>query len=110
MILVAQMLIYSLGRTLQTTLGGARSDRGHLEAVLQSMVRPDPASRASLMDLLDVSTSYLHMTTPSLIAAVGLGGSKVALGQVFFQVLRCFPVNIIPPWLSMLICNVRDEQ
>jgi hypothetical protein len=28
---------------------------------------------------------------------------KVALGQVFLQVLRFFPLSIIPPWLSILI-------
>jgi hypothetical protein len=35
---------------------------------------------------------------------------RVALGQGFFRVSQFFPVNIIPPWLSMLIYNLRDEK
>jgi hypothetical protein len=34
----------------------------------------------------------------------------VALGQVFLRVLRFYPVSIIPPWLSMLIYHLEDEQ
>jgi hypothetical protein len=34
---------------------------------------------------------------------VGFMVDKVALGHVFLLVLRFSPVNIIPPWLSILI-------
>jgi hypothetical protein len=33
---------------------------------------------------------------------VGFVMGKVALGQVFLLVLRFYPVNIIPPWFSIL--------
>jgi hypothetical protein len=35
---------------------------------------------------------------------------KVTLGQGFLVVLRFSLVNIIPPWLSMLIYHLADEQ
>jgi hypothetical protein len=35
---------------------------------------------------------------------------KVALGQIFLRVLLLSLVSIIPPWLSMLIYHLRDEQ
>jgi hypothetical protein len=41
---------------------------------------------------------------------VGFVKAKVALGQVFLQVLWFSPVNIIPPWLSVLIYHLGDEQ
>jgi hypothetical protein len=41
---------------------------------------------------------------------VGFVVDKVALGQVFLRVLRFSPVIIIPPWLSILIYHLRDEQ
>jgi hypothetical protein len=34
---------------------------------------------------------------------VGFVVDKVALGQVFLQVLQFSPVNIIPPWLSITL-------
>jgi hypothetical protein len=34
---------------------------------------------------------------------VGFVMDKVALGQVSHQVLRFYPVSIIPPWLSILM-------
>jgi hypothetical protein len=39
-------------------------------------------------------------------AHVGLVVGRVALGQVSHRVLRFSPVNIIPPWLSILICHL----
>jgi hypothetical protein len=41
---------------------------------------------------------------------VGFVVDKVELGQVFLLVLRISHVNIIPPWLSILIYHLRDEQ
>jgi hypothetical protein len=41
---------------------------------------------------------------------VGFVVDKVALGQVFSQVLWFSPVNIIPPLVSILIYYLRDEQ
>jgi hypothetical protein len=38
---------------------------------------------------------------------VGFVVDKVALGQVFLRVLRLSRVNIIPPWLSILIYHLR---
>jgi hypothetical protein len=35
---------------------------------------------------------------------------NVALGQVSILVLRFSPVNIIPPWLSIHIYHLEDEQ
>jgi len=37
---------------------------------------------------------------------MGFVVDKVALGQVFLQVLRFSPVSIIPPWLSILIYHL----
>jgi hypothetical protein len=41
---------------------------------------------------------------------VGFVVDRVALGQVFLSVLQFFPVNIIPPWLSILIYHLENEQ
>jgi hypothetical protein len=41
---------------------------------------------------------------------VGFVMGKVALGQVYLRVILFSPVNIISPWLSMLIYHLRDEQ
>jgi hypothetical protein len=35
---------------------------------------------------------------------------KTALGQVFLPVLPVYSVYIIPPWLSILIYHMGDEQ
>jgi hypothetical protein len=35
---------------------------------------------------------------------------KIAVGQVFLPVLRFISVNIIPPWLSILMSHLGDEQ
>jgi hypothetical protein len=50
-----QMLIFSLGRVLQRAVQNTDLEGRNLEAVLESMVHPNPAVRASLMDLFDVS-------------------------------------------------------
>lgn len=55
------MLIFSLGKSLQQVVEGAEYEQGKLKSVLESMVRANPGSRASLMDLLDVSKSYLQI-------------------------------------------------
>jgi quinol-cytochrome oxidoreductase complex cytochrome b subunit len=34
----------------------------------------------------------------------------VAMLQIFLEVLRFTPVNIIPPWLFTLVYHVDDEQ
>jgi hypothetical protein len=41
---------------------------------------------------------------------VGFIVDKVALRQVFIRVLRSSTVNIIPPWLSILIYHLGVEQ
>jgi hypothetical protein len=41
---------------------------------------------------------------------VGFVVDKVALGQVFIRILLVFPLSITPPWLSVLIYHMRDEQ
>jgi hypothetical protein len=41
---------------------------------------------------------------------VGFVVDKVALGQASLQVLWFYPVGIIPPWLSVLVYRVGDEQ
>jgi hypothetical protein len=51
----------------------------------------------------DLSPRRPGFTPGSII--VGFVVDKVALGQVFLRVLRLFPVNIIPPWLSKLISS-----
>jgi hypothetical protein len=48
-------------------------------------------------------------TAPELFH-VWLAVDKVALGQAFLRVLRFFPVNIIPRWLSKLMYHLGDEQ
>jgi hypothetical protein len=40
---------------------------------------------------------------------LGLEVNKVALGQVFLLGIWFVPVNIIPPWLSILIYHLGDE-
>jgi hypothetical protein len=41
---------------------------------------------------------------------VGFVVEKVALGQDFLGIVRFSPVSIIPPWLSMLIYHLGDEE
>jgi hypothetical protein len=41
---------------------------------------------------------------------LGFVVDKLAMGQVFLRVLWSYPVHIIPPWLSMLIYHLEDEQ
>jgi hypothetical protein len=74
MFLILQMLIFSLGKTLQQAVKDAEYEQGNLKSVLESMVRPNPATRATLMDLLDVSTLCSQTTAASLvITAPGVG-------------------------------------
>jgi hypothetical protein len=42
--------------------------------------------------------------------SVGFLLDKVALERVFVKVIRFSPVGIIPPWLSVFIYHVGDEQ
>jgi hypothetical protein len=35
---------------------------------------------------------------------------KLALELVFIRALRVVPVSIIPPWLSILVDHLADEQ
>jgi hypothetical protein len=57
------MLIFSLGRTLQRIVKSKELEEEKLKGVLESMVRPNPAARASLMDLFDVSTTATSART-----------------------------------------------
>jgi hypothetical protein len=41
---------------------------------------------------------------------VGFVVDKVALGQVFLKFLQFLPANVNPPWFSMLIYHLGDEQ
>jgi hypothetical protein len=41
---------------------------------------------------------------------MGFVVDKVALGQVSLLVLRVYPVDVIPPYLSILIYHLRDEN
>jgi hypothetical protein len=41
---------------------------------------------------------------------VGFVVDKVALGQVSDRAFRFYPVNIIQPWLSILIYHLQDQQ
>jgi hypothetical protein len=50
--------------------------------------------------------TWLHVW----VSPYGICGGKVALGQVFLQVLQFSPISIIPPWLSILIYHLGDEQ
>jgi hypothetical protein len=70
MFVILQMLIFSLGKSLQQVVKDAEYEQGNLNSVLESMVRPNPATRASLMDLLDVSTLCLQTTAPSFVFTV----------------------------------------
>jgi hypothetical protein len=72
MFLISQMLIFSLGTSLQQAVEGSEYEQGNLKSVLESMVQPNPVTRASLMDLLDVSTSCLRTMAPSLVFSVPL--------------------------------------
>ena len=53
--------MFSLGRALQRAVKNTDLQGGSLEAVLKSMIHPDPAIRASLMDLFDVSTAAVSL-------------------------------------------------
>lgn len=79
MFVILQMLIFSLGKSLQQVVKGAEHEQGNLKSVLESMVRPNPATRASLMDLLDVSTLYLQTTALSFVFTGPVSG--VALNE-----------------------------
>jgi hypothetical protein len=41
---------------------------------------------------------------------VGFVIDKAALGQAFIRVLRVSLVDITPPWLSILLYHLGDEQ
>jgi hypothetical protein len=41
---------------------------------------------------------------------MGFVVEKVALGKGFLRVLQFSLANIIPPWLSIFIYNLSDEQ
>jgi len=60
------MLIFSLGKVLQKAVKNRDLGGGNLEAVLESMVHPNPAVRASLMDLFDVSTAAVPVRTDAV--------------------------------------------
>jgi hypothetical protein len=44
------------------------------------------------------------------VGSCGICDGQSGTGHVSLRVFRFSPVTIIPPWLSMLIYNVRDEQ
>jgi hypothetical protein len=67
MFLILQMLIFSLGKSLLQLAEDVDCEQGNLKSVLESMVRPNPGTRASLMDLLDVSTLYLQKKNGSIV-------------------------------------------
>ena len=65
-----QMLIFSLGKVLQRAVKNTDLEGGNLDAVLASMVHPNPAVRASLMDLFDVSTTVIPLRTDAALMFV----------------------------------------
>jgi hypothetical protein len=55
--------------------------------------------------------SRRHLTADArLRGRVGFVVDNVALGQVLLRLHRFSPVNIIPPWLSILIYHLGDKQ
>jgi hypothetical protein len=44
----------------------------------------------------------------ALVSPCGFVVDEVALGQGFLRVLPFSPVNIVPPWLSILMYHLDD--
>jgi hypothetical protein len=89
------MLIFSLGRVLQGAVKNTDLEGGNLEAVLESMVHPNPAVRASLMDLFDVSTAVTPLRTDVVLMFV-MRAENLAVWFVFTilcHVLSSWPVG-----------------
>jgi hypothetical protein len=63
---------------------------------------------------VDQAVSHRPIIVVALVRArpvhMGFVINNAALGQGFLRVLRLFLVSIIPPWLSLLICHLGDEQ
>jgi hypothetical protein len=59
------------------------------------------------------SDASLSLQRPELVPEsihVGNVVNKVTVGQAFVQVLWFSPVNIIPPWFSILMYHPGEEQ
>jgi hypothetical protein len=117
MFLVLQMLIFSLGKTLQWAVKDTILERGNLKSVLECMVGPDPATRASLMDLLDVSTLYLQPSTCMVLissAASGMLWATVSLGldSVYGMELVCIfdSFTMFSQLLRLMLCSVEARR
>jgi hypothetical protein len=76
--------------------------------------RPDDGSSKHLWNISQILWHYTVKYPTRLSEPVNdwlmIVVDKVALGQVSLRVLRFSPVNIIPPWLSILTFRVGDEQ
>jgi hypothetical protein len=87
------MLIFSLGRSLMQVAKHSEYEQGNLKSVLESMVRPNPATRASLMDLLYVSTLYLQTTAPAFVFTVP--GVEDVLNECIFASNYVFGIHVM---------------
>jgi hypothetical protein len=64
----------------------------------------------SLLRLLVADLSLLRLGFVPGLGLIGFVVDKMPVGQTILRVLRSFPVNIIPPWLSILIYHLGHEQ
>jgi hypothetical protein len=60
--------------------------------------------------VMSQAVSRRHLAAEARVIYVKFVVNKVALGQGSLLVLRFPPVNIIPPWFSLLISHLGDEQ
>jgi hypothetical protein len=60
------------------------------------------------------AVSRWNLTAEALVRTesvpLGFVADKVALGEVPIRVLRFVPVNMFPPWFSILIYHLVDDR
>jgi hypothetical protein len=77
---------------------------------LQPRIQTSTTGRVMVQEVTSQQASHRGGPVSRLSLHVGFVVDKVALAKVFLRVLRFSPVSIIPPWLSMSIHHLEDEQ
>jgi hypothetical protein len=58
----------------------------------------------------NTANNMLAVQVPARVIPYGICTGKVALGKVILLFIRYVPVNIISPWLSILVLTSEDEK